>query len=104
MSDAHEETHPATGYPAPPFIYVPVSVDESGQPVDVRMIRLGDGRIALLGYTALDRFIDCCGPDQPWMVVATAKLAALHAEKPYDVKLLDTPLPAEVRSLMAEAG
>lgn len=89
--------------PAPPFVYVPVTVDGHGQPAEIRMIKLGDGRVALVGYTALDRFIDCCGDDQPWAVLATAKLSVLHAEKPFDLKLLDVPLPADLRQQMRAA-
>ena len=101
---SHDTEHDASGVPAPPFVYVPVSLDADGQPADIRMIRLGDGRIALLGYTALDRFVRCCGPDQPWMVLATSALPELHAEKPFDVKLLDVELPADVRTMLAAAG
>ena len=44
------------GVAASPVVYLPVDIDEDGTITDFRMIRLGDGRIALLGYTALDRF------------------------------------------------
>lgn len=98
----HNQGEPG-GVPAPPFVYVPVSIDDRGQPVDIRMVKLGDGRVALVGYTALDRFVDCCGTDQPWAVLATDRLPDLHAEKPFDVKLLDVPLPVDLREQMRSA-
>lgn len=89
-----------TGRPTlvPPVVYVPVDVDESGQVSDVRMLKLGDGRIALCAYTALDRFVACWGADQPWALVNTAELPGIHAEKPFDVKLLDVLVPEPIRS------
>ncbi|WP_203336506.1 SAV_915 family protein [Nocardioides limicola] len=79
-----------------------MSVDEHGEVRDVRMVLLDDGRVALLGYSALDRFIDCCGEDQPWAVFETAKLGELHATKPFDLKLLDVPWPDDLRQAMRE--
>ena len=35
------------------------------------MIKLGDGRVALLGYTALDRVIDAWGEHQHWLLFDT---------------------------------
>ncbi|GAB2874483.1 SAV_915 family protein [Nocardioides pacificus] len=92
------------GVPAPPVVYLPVTMDESGEVADFRMIKLADGRVALLGYTALDRFIDCCGDEQPWLLFETRKLGELHAVKPFDVKLLDVPIPEEMRAQMRQAG
>lgn len=89
------------GIPGPPVVYLPVRTDEHGEVVDFLMIKLDDGRVALLGYTALDRFIDCCGEQQPWVLFETSKLGNLHAAKPFDLKLLDVPLPEALRSAMA---
>ena len=50
---------------APPVLYLPVETDGDGQVADIKMIKLADGRVALLGYTALDRFIDARGEHQP---------------------------------------
>ena len=86
--------------PGPPVVYLPVRLDQQGEVADVLMVRLADGRVALLGYTALDRFIDCCGERQPWVLFDTGKLGELHATKPFDLKLLDVLLPDDVRSAM----
>lgn len=90
-----------TGVPAPPVIYLPVDIDPDGQVSDIKMIRLGDGRVALLGYTALDRFIDVWGESQPWMLFDTRKVDEIQHAKPFDLKLLDAPVPEHVRSASA---
>lgn len=61
--------------PGPPVVYLPVELDHEGHVTDIRMIKLADGRVALLGYTALDRLMDCCGEQQPWLLVESSKLA-----------------------------
>ncbi|WP_324195087.1 SAV_915 family protein [Nocardia farcinica] len=33
--------------------------------------RTRDGRIACLAYSALDRLLNCCGNNQPWMWTPT---------------------------------
>ncbi len=64
------------------------------------MIKLSDGRVALLAYTALDRLIDACGEEQPWMLATTESLQSLHAEKPFDLRLLDVTVPESFRPLL----
>ena len=82
----------------PPVLYLPVEVDDAGAVRDVRMIKLGDGRVALCAYTALDRFVACWGAAQPWALVNTSDLPGIHDQKPFDVKLLDVLVPEPVRS------
>ena len=82
----------------PPMVYLPVDLTESGEVENVRMVGLEDGRVALLGYTALDRFVRCCGEEQPWMLFDTQKLEELKEIKHYDVSYLDVPLPAHLRA------
>lgn len=86
----------------PPVLYLPVEVGQDGQVSDVRMLKLGDGRVALVGYTALDRFVACWGPAQPWALVNTSELPGIHEQKPFDVKLLDVLVPESVRSARPE--
>ena len=74
---------------APPVVYLPVETDEHGQVSDFKMIKLADGRVALLGYTALDRFIDAWGDHQPWLLFESHRLSEIHDAKPFDLKLLD---------------
>lgn len=58
---------------------------------------LHDGRTALLAYTALDRLADGCGPHQSWIVYRTEELGVLRQTCPYDVIILDQPLPEAAR-------
>jgi len=85
------------GVTAPPVVYLPVDLDAEGNVADFRMIRLGDGRIALLAYTALDRFVDAWGEHQPWLLFETRKIDEIHRAKPFDLKLLDVTVPDDLR-------
>jgi hypothetical protein len=58
---------------------------------------LSDGRLALVAYTALDRLVDGCGRDQPWVVIPAAKLDEIDQHQPYDLILLDVEIPEEQR-------
>lgn len=86
------------------MVYLPVAVDDSGEVVDIRMIKLGDGRVALCAYSALDRFIACWGAAQPWALVNTSDLGEINDTKPYDVKLLDVLVPEPIRSTPPPVG
>lgn len=86
-----------SGVAAPPVVYLPVDTDADGQVSEVKMIKLGDGRVALLGYTALDRFIDAWGDHQSWLLFETHRLSEIHDERPFDLKLLDVAVPEEFR-------
>lgn len=83
--------------PAPPVVYLPVEADAAGRLGDVKMIRLGDGRVALLAYTALDRFIDAWGEHQPWLLMETRQITELRKAKHFDLKLLDVVVPESFR-------
>lgn len=63
--------------------------------VDVR--RTADGRVALLVYSALDRFVDCCGQDQAWAVVPTAGLEDFCDGTTFDLIFLDMMIPLDSR-------
>ncbi|RSN61521.1 hypothetical protein DMH01_15295 [Amycolatopsis sp. WAC 04182] len=57
-----------------------------------------DGRVALLAYTALDRLAAYCGATQPCVAVITAQLDELDRVTPFDVVLLDLPVPHHART------
>lgn len=97
MDEPLTDNPPAAGVPAPPVVYLPVETDADGHVTDVKMIKLGDGRVALLGYTALDRFIDSWGHHQSWLLFDSRRLHEIHAAKPFDLKLLDVAVPDEFR-------
>jgi len=51
----------------PPVGYVPCEQSGSGdEDLRIDLRRTGDGRSALLVYSALDRLVSCCGEYQPW--------------------------------------
>jgi CheY-like chemotaxis protein len=82
----------------PPVLYIPCVrqvVDPAD--LDVRIRTTKDGRTALLVYSALDRLTTCCGADQPWFVLPTAKLQVLHDAAPFDLVLLDLMVPEHER-------
>ena len=81
----------------PPVAYLPCRLDADGALAEVMMVEVADGRIALMGYSALDRFVAACGDAHPWVLWQTAELPRLRALKPYDVAYLDVPLPREMR-------
>jgi hypothetical protein len=81
----------------PPVAYLPCRLDERGELAEVLMGQLPDGRTALLGYTALDRFVEACGDQHPWTLWRTEDLEELRATKHFDVAYLDAPLPPEHR-------
>lgn len=90
--------------PAPPVVYLPVETDAGGQVTDFKMLKLGDGRIALLAYTALDRLIDAWGDYQSWLLFETRKVDDIKQAKHFDVKLLDVEVPAEFRPGPPQGG
>jgi hypothetical protein len=82
----------------PPVVYVPCSSVGTGDDslsVDLRPTR--DGRSALLVYSALDRLVNCCGDQQPWVVMPTASLERIREETLFELILLDVGIPDEFR-------
>jgi hypothetical protein len=87
----------------PPMLYLPCDGFRSGdEELSVDFRRMRDGRLALLAYTALDRLVNCCGQDQPWVVVPASVLDDLDQHQPYDVILLDVEVPTELRRKSGE--
>jgi len=82
---------------APPVVYLPVDTDADGQVSDIRMIKLQDGRVALLAYTALDRFIEAWGEHQPWLLFESRRIGTIQESKHFDLKLLDVAVPESFR-------
>jgi hypothetical protein len=78
------------------MVYVPCeAVDDNEMTISVRQAR--DGQLALLVYTALDRLVDCCGPNQPWVLMPTGKLDEVDEHVPFDMILFDVEIPEELR-------
>lgn len=82
---------------SPPVVYLPCALDEAGEVAEIRMVRLRDGRVALMAYSALDRLLRACGEAQPWVLYDTARLEDLRAVKHYDAAYLDVGLPDDLK-------
>jgi len=82
----------------PPVLYLPC-VEHVDNPAQARiaMRTTRDGRVALLAYSALDRLHDCCGRNQPWILVPTAGLDGLQKAQPFQLLLLDVVIPGDKR-------
>lgn len=88
----------------PPVVYVPCEQSGGGEEdlrIDLR--RTGDGRSALLVYSALDRLVNSCGEYQPWVVMPTAKLGTVAEHARFDMILLDLEIPEQLRRRGGEA-
>ncbi|PXY32345.1 SAV_915 family protein [Prauserella muralis] len=83
----------------PPVVYLPTGA-HSGTDTEettVELRRTGDGRVALVAFSAVDRLVAGCGEHQPWMMVRTEHLPTLYDAQPYDVIMLDGVIPEELR-------
>lgn len=88
----------------PPALYLPAgtrSTDDKGPAIELR--RTEDGQTALVAFSTLDRLVEGCGAHQPWILVSTEHLPKLHQAQPYDLILLDSPLPHDLRHTSALA-
>ena len=76
----------------PPVLYVPVRHNAAG---DVEVVRLpmGDGKLALVAYTALDRLAKGCGEGQEWAMIFTSTLSSVKDETPFDAVAFDVEFP-----------
>ncbi len=90
----------------PPVVYVPCQQapatsddihDGSGSDVVVDTRQTKEGKTALLVYSAMDRLIDCCGDQQPWVVMPTKNLDKVNDSVGLDMILLDINIPEEKR-------
>ncbi|CAM4292502.1 SAV_915 family protein [Kibdelosporangium persicum] len=80
----------------PPVVYVPCqSASEDELVVDLRTTDAGE--VALLVYTALDRLVDCCGPNQPWAALRTETLAKVREATNFNVVMVDVVVPEHER-------
>lgn len=97
--------HADDGTLVPPVVYVPAAqVGPDAGEARVRLLTLSDGRQVLPAYTSLDRLIDACGDDQPWILVPATTVDEQRERIGFDVAVLDAELPEEMRSRTMRAG
>lgn len=83
--------------PVPPVLYLPLRRGSDPARPEVEIRRAPDGRGVLLAYTALDRLLDLCGPNQQWVLAQTAKLGEIKESQGYDAIVLDVEVPDAAR-------
>lgn len=86
----------------PPVLFLPTGAPvpgESGTSAEasIELRNTPDGSIALVAFSSLEQLVECCGEKQHWVRVSTEHLPKLHAHKPYDLIMLDSPLPEGLR-------
>ena len=87
----------------PPVVYVPCTRSRTewgpdGQvALEILMRMTRDGRIALLAYSALDRFNSMVGRQTEWALLTHDGLDEVYAKQPFDLLLMDVEVPAESR-------
>lgn len=77
----------------PPVVYVPTA----GPADELDLRETPDGRSVLLVYTALDRLVEGCGPQQPWVLLPVAELGAEGGRTAPDLILFDVAVPDHAR-------
>lgn len=88
----------------PPMVYVPCSPAEVGsREVSVDVWPAKDGRTILLVYSALDRLVDGCGPEQAWVVLPATVLEQVRLAAGFELVLLDLVVPEEFRRTAGSA-
>ncbi|GLY32508.1 SAV_915 family protein [Kineosporia sp. NBRC 101731] len=76
----------------PPVLYVPRAPGPIDDEFVVDLRVMPDGRLGLPVYSALDRLVKHCGPDQPWAVMMTRDLHLIDEAQSFDSILLDLPI------------
>jgi hypothetical protein len=99
-----EQAQTAGGASFPPVVYVPCTASDSPDEVSLDLRELSDGRIALLTYSALDRLVDCCGSEQPWVLLPSAKLDEVGRSAHFDVIVLDVEIPRSTAGAWPDGG
>ncbi|WP_092531534.1 SAV_915 family protein [Amycolatopsis arida] len=54
---------------APTVLYTPTAAPLRGAEAALVLRELADGRRAMLVFTSLDRLVDGCGDEQPWLAL-----------------------------------
>lgn len=65
--------------------------------VEIELRKTTDGKMALVAFSSVQRLVECCGPHQPWALVKSEHLGKVYQAQPYDMILLDSDLPEELR-------
>ncbi|GAA3621576.1 hypothetical protein GCM10022223_43090 [Kineosporia mesophila] len=88
-------THPGEVFP--PVVYVPCERPQTDGELTLDLRETKDGRLALLVYSAMDRLVALCGPEQPWTVMLAVDLEKARLATSFELILLDISIPQELR-------
>lgn len=100
MAEMSVNTHPDV---VPPYLYVPVWLDDEG----TAQISIANGskkEKILLAYTELDRLLDALGDEQSWAAVPTTQLSTIKEETGYTHLVVDYFVSDIVRKLSEYEG
>ena len=85
MAEMSVNTHPDV---APPYLYIPVWLDEEGL-FQISIAHRAEKEKTFLAYTALDRLFDALGDNQPYAAIPTAQLSTIKEETGYTHLVVD---------------
>lgn len=94
-------TDPARVFP--PVVYVPCAPAQTDDELTIDLRATRDGRLALLVYSAMDRLIAHCGPDQRWTIMLTKDLEQARLATGFELILLDIDIPEDLRRTAGES-
>jgi len=86
LGDEHAELFLPTGRTVP-----------ADQEVQLELRYTTEGALALVTFTSLERLVEGCGDQQPWISVPGAEVEQLAAQVGAQVILQDVPLPEDQR-------
>ena len=82
---------------APTVLYLPTASQSQGEELAFVLRELEDGQRALLVFTSLERLVEGCGDEQPWVSIRAESLPEFEALAEPDVLLWDAVLAPEIR-------
>lgn len=83
----------------PPMVYVPSQrVVEGDAEAQLELRYLVDGRLAAPVYSTLERLVEGCGEDQPWVLLPVRILEQCREELGIEAVVLDATLPLDVET------
>ena len=100
MAEMSVNTHPDV---VPPYLYVPVWLDDEGT-VQISIADGAEKEKILLVYTALDRLLDALGDKQSWAAIPTPQLSTIKEETGYTHVVVDYYVSDIVRKMSEYEG
>lgn len=100
MAEMSVNTHPDI---VPPYLYVPVWLDDEGT-VQISIANGSKKEKILLAYTALDRLLDALGDKQSWAAIQTKQLSTIKEETGYTHLVVDYFVSDIVRKMSEHEG